>query len=161
MVPSVLFFCVWSQMKSLRSFWVIKEGCRWSHFTGFIPLSNAAPGQYFGSTLITSWKICWPVVMLSAHILNFWPLASCLANLWPVCTHFRVVWMISLLSQNAHRSGSFLGLLWLPSTVPRRHDICLEINLPQPSSVYGFCDICIAAATLRGSEGYVNDFRSS
>lgn len=30
-----------------------------------------------------------------------------------------------------------------------------------PSSVYGFCDIYIVAARLRGSEGYVNDSHSS
>lgn len=127
-----------------------------------VPFLNAAPGQYAGSSQITSMKSCWPLVMLSAHILNCWPLTFCLSNLWPVCTSSRASWMTVLHVTDCPSHVKFIFCLpWQPSTVPLCPDVCLEINFSRPSSAYRFCDICILAAGLQKCEGYVNDFHSS
>lgn len=123
-------------------------------FLARVPFLHAAPGQYFGSSQITSRKSCWPVVMLSAHILNCWPL------IWSTCDLSALrpqpcEWL-SFTSLIAHSMWRF----FLSSTVPLCQDVCLEINFSQPPLAYRFCDICIVAVGLQRSEGYVNDLHS-
>lgn len=106
----------------------------------------------------------WQAAMLSAHLVNFWPLASRLANLW-----HRLNSAQSCLSDRPschrnpirHEVSLDAAICYSHLLYPSVQIICLEIHFSPRSQVHGFCDIWIVAAHLRGSEEYVNDLHSS
>lgn len=124
--------------KESASFWMLtlsKKGQHiWNTAIHFQFHLYAAPRQYVGSAEMTSLQVCWPVVMLSARILNSWPLASRLTNLWPVCTQSRVVWMIGLSVTGRPSVMKFLWtfsdnhLLYLPIRISAWRFILLGIH---------------------------------
>lgn len=99
------------------------------------------------------WSCCLPTYWT----LDLWPLA------WPTCDLSALSpelceWL-AFPSQDAHQSQSLCGVsliaiycIYLSGDLPE-----VEINFSRHSSVYGFRDIWIAAARLRGSEEYVNE----